>query len=588
LPLHALGSGTLDDPFYIDDFPFVHAYDTDLGESNIDRYGCASHLDEGGPEVIYACGCPGAGLVTAWIEGDIAGIVDVDVHITQDITVSGRTAECLGRGHTWAEAEVAAGDLWVSVDTYVEGGTPLSGPYVLRVDFIPFDEDRVRDVGVGVRWVEHIYSDLYGGRQTVNILEIDLLNEEVEIKPVFPGGCATVRTMGGDAGALAGINAGFFGPGCSPVGLVRIDNEVYAYNPGDRPPRIAIGVGPGEVQFREAGYGDGFDEAVHALGGLPRLLTDGAVTVNWAEEGTNEEFATYRHPRSCVCVTGDSHLLLVTLDGRTDAGIGIDLYDLADYLFSLGCLEGMNFDGGGSTTLWVDGMAAGGVVNYPSDNGAADHAGSRAVSNGLFVWTRPVNHPPRFVTAPPEEAREGIEYVYLAEVVDIDLDEITFGLTEGPEGMAHDEGMLSWTPTWRDAGENPVTIEADDSENSVEQSFTINVEIIDEDGDSLPDTWEQEIGLDPTQDDANEDADGDGLTNLEEFQMGTDPLDPDDPPRTGETGDIAETPGEIDGEMDIDAGDVEDPGDIAPGDGAAEGDGGSDLGMTQGCSCAIM
>jgi parallel beta-helix repeat protein len=53
-----------------------------------------------------------------------------------------------------------------------------------------------------------------------------------------------------------------------------------------------------------------------------------------------------------------------------------------------------------------------------------------------------------------------------------------------------------------------------------------NDTIIDKDNDSIPDVWEIEYGLDPTNaEDALEDWDGDGFTNLDEFLSGTDPLD---------------------------------------------------------------
>ena len=46
---------------------------------------------------------------------------------------------------------------------------------------------------------------------------------------------------------------------------------------------------------------------------------------------------------------------------------------------------------------------------------------------------------------------------------------------------------------------------------------------IDDDGDGMPDYWEELHGLDPTVNDAALDLDGDGLTNGEEFQKNTDP-----------------------------------------------------------------
>lgn len=57
--------------------------------------------------------------------------------------------------------------------------------------------------------------------------------------------------------------------------------------------------------------------------------------------------------------------------------------------------------------------------------------------------------------------------------------------------------------------------------------FPVGSFLVDTDGDTLPDTWEQTYGLDfndPT--DSVDDSDLDGLTNLAEFQAGTDPASP--------------------------------------------------------------
>ncbi|MEM7383633.1 MAG: LamG-like jellyroll fold domain-containing protein, partial [Verrucomicrobiota bacterium] len=49
----------------------------------------------------------------------------------------------------------------------------------------------------------------------------------------------------------------------------------------------------------------------------------------------------------------------------------------------------------------------------------------------------------------------------------------------------------------------------------------------DQDGDGLPDVWEEENGFDVSIDDGDSDADEDGLTNLQEYLLRTDPRDPD-------------------------------------------------------------
>jgi len=45
----------------------------------------------------------------------------------------------------------------------------------------------------------------------------------------------------------------------------------------------------------------------------------------------------------------------------------------------------LNFDGGGSSTMYVQGKGDEGIVNHPSDNRQFDHLGSRRVANALYV-----------------------------------------------------------------------------------------------------------------------------------------------------------------------------------------------------------
>ena len=118
------------------------------------------------------------------------------------------------------------------------------------------------------------------------------------------------------------------------------------------------------------------------VGGLPRLVVDGRSVADRDEyrEGSSRDFATKRHPRTGVGFSADStRLYLVTVDGRQEASVGMSLPEFADLLISLGVYQGLNFDGGGSTTM----VAGGAVVNSPSDL-----AGERAVSNALLVLAR--------------------------------------------------------------------------------------------------------------------------------------------------------------------------------------------------------
>ena len=97
-------------------------------------------------------------------------------------------------------------------------------------------------------------------------------------------------------------------------------------------------------------------------------------------------FVTKRHPRTAVGIRPDGTTLLFVVDGRTKESEGMSLDELTNTLRWLGCEDALNMDGGGSTTLYIQGKPYGGIVNYPIDNGRFDHKGERGVSNAILVF----------------------------------------------------------------------------------------------------------------------------------------------------------------------------------------------------------
>ncbi len=139
------------------------------------------------------------------------------------------------------------------------------------------------------------------------------------------------------------------------------------------------------------------------------------------------------------------------------------------------------------------------------------------------------NVAPSFTSDPPTTAMEGVTYTYQAEATDPggEHDPLLFTLTSGPDGMSMTgDGLLTWTPTLDQAGTHDVAITVQDDEGATAtQQWTVMMDAQDQDQDDMPDTWETQNGLDPTDPgDAAEDPDGDGITNLEEFLNGTDPM----------------------------------------------------------------
>ena len=115
------------------------------------------------------------------------------------------------------------------------------------------------------------------------------------------------------------------------------------------------------------------------IGGWPRILRDGKNVAGDAAsvEGTISRNAEMRHPRTAVGYSRDGSILfLLTVDGRSESSGGMTLFELANMMRKLGAWQAMNFDGGGSTTMVIDGA----LVNKPSDK-----EGERAVGNALLV-----------------------------------------------------------------------------------------------------------------------------------------------------------------------------------------------------------
>jgi exopolysaccharide biosynthesis protein len=69
----------------------------------------------------------------------------------------------------------------------------------------------------------------------------------------------------------------------------------------------------------------------------------------------------------------------VTVDGRQSESVGMSLAEFAELMISLGITEGLNLDGGGSTTMVIRGS----IVNSPSDA-----SGERPVANAVLLMER--------------------------------------------------------------------------------------------------------------------------------------------------------------------------------------------------------
>ncbi|WP_229896191.1 phosphodiester glycosidase family protein [Streptomyces cinerochromogenes] len=117
----------------------------------------------------------------------------------------------------------------------------------------------------------------------------------------------------------------------------------------------------------------------------PTLVEDGRIDIDAAAEGVVDPeytsfgyaWANVRQPRTLAGIDKRGRLILATVDGRLKNGSeGFTLHEAAVFMKSLGAVQAMNLDGGGSTAMAVNGT----LVNHPSDA-----AGERAVGDTVQI-----------------------------------------------------------------------------------------------------------------------------------------------------------------------------------------------------------
>ncbi|MFE6173604.1 phosphodiester glycosidase family protein [Streptomyces sp. NPDC056464] len=152
--------------------------------------------------------------------------------------------------------------------------------------------------------------------------------------------------------------------------------------PGDR-------IRVGEVVRDTGGRRIELDRDDSIVSAAPTLVKDGRIDIDAAAEGVVDPqdlsfgyaWANVRQPRTMAGVDSKGRLILATVDGRQTGGSeGFTLHEAAEFMRSLGAVQALNLDGGGSTAMAVRGT----LVNHPSDA-----TGERAVGDSVQVLPAP-------------------------------------------------------------------------------------------------------------------------------------------------------------------------------------------------------
>lgn len=190
----------------------------------------------------------------------------------------------------------------------------------------------------------------------VHLVKVDLDNPSIKVslsKENEKG--KTPADQGSRVKASVSINASFFDGSYNPRGITITEgnpwnNVLYA----ESSPFFYCTVEM-ECEINHDGSFDIESSWYTAAGGLHSLLRNGKMRTKQDDKNCGS-FCTYTHPRTAIGLSRDnSYLILALAEGRKKNLRGLTLEQMSMMMHYAGAYQSFNLDGGGSSTLVIDG-----------------------------------------------------------------------------------------------------------------------------------------------------------------------------------------------------------------------------------------
>lgn len=276
--------------------------------------------------------------------------------------------------------------------------------FLLFISFSILGNVSAFDLPHGIYYTHIILKD----NTSVHVLEIDpdffdIISRKAKLQHL-----ETVETIAKRNQAIAGINGGFFHTEGElkgvPVGILKIEEFWHGI---PRLPRGAIGWSNSnkKVLFDQVLTDISLDHkvsvipqsvpkytnpndwylATYIVGGTPILVRSNHVLTDFSSEKTIRSFIYKKHARTAIGILSNGHFVLVSVDGSKRfffGNLGITIPDLANFMSDIGCKDALNLDGGGSTTMILQGN----IINTPCGELTDDKGNHvREVSDAILV-----------------------------------------------------------------------------------------------------------------------------------------------------------------------------------------------------------
>ena len=216
---------------------------------------------------------------------------------------------------------------------------------------------------------------------TIYVADVELSSPEL-LNSAFAEGLfgknITQKTsvMAEENGAILAINGDYYGS--QEKGYVIRNGILYRDVSAGREDLVIYNGGTFEIINENDITADELLEngAWQVLSFGPAIVEDGAISVGEDDEVGK---AMASNPRTAIAMIDDLHYLFIVSDGRTDESEGLSLYELAEFITSLGAQTAYNLDGGGSSSMYFNRQ----IINQPTTNG--NKISERSVSDILYI-----------------------------------------------------------------------------------------------------------------------------------------------------------------------------------------------------------
>ncbi|MCH4015016.1 MAG: phosphodiester glycosidase family protein [Solobacterium sp.] len=277
--------------------------------------------------------------------------------------------------HTYASANNASAS--VNTSTVSSSSSTASNSAAASSTSPQVSDTSYSDDNISITISTYAYDNTTVYVADVQLSSIDYLKTALADNTYGRNVTETASTIADSVNAILAINGDFYGAQNS--GYVLRNGTLYRdSSDGGQEDLVINSDGSFSIISESETSASSLQEsgALQVLSFGPVLIENGQIAVD-----TNDEVgkAMASNPRTAICEIEPLHYLFVVSDGRTSESQGLTLYQMAEFLQSLGVKTAYNLDGGGSSTMVFNGS----VVNKPTTDGRTIQ--ERSVSDIVYI-----------------------------------------------------------------------------------------------------------------------------------------------------------------------------------------------------------